>query len=49
VSPPQRQREARLKRWFGATEQYKRQLHELDRDDYLAIKRAEISRSQQAR
>ena len=30
-----------LARWFELTERWPRQLHELDRDDYLAIKRRE--------
>ncbi|MEP6972437.1 MAG: hypothetical protein ABJA49_18455 [Betaproteobacteria bacterium] len=45
VAPRERQRDARLSDWFSATERYKRQLHELDRDDYLAIKRAEFRRA----
>jgi len=45
VSPRERQRDARLNAWFTATERYKRQLHELERDDYLAIKRAEFRRA----
>lgn len=45
VSPRERQRDERLNAWFTATERYKRQLHELDRDDYLAIKRAEFRRA----
>jgi len=47
VSPSKRQREERMNAWFTATEQYKRQLHELDRDEYLAIKRAEFRRALQ--
>lgn len=45
VSPAERQREIRLNDWFTATERYRRQLHELDRDDYLAIKRSEFRRA----
>ncbi len=45
VSPRERQRDERLNTWFTATERYKRQLHELDREDYLAIKRAEFRRA----
>lgn len=45
VAPGERQRDERLNDWFTATERYKRQLHELDRDDYLAIKRAEFRRA----
>ena len=45
VKPAERRREQRLNEWFTATERFKRQLHELDRDDYLSIKRAEFRRS----
>ncbi len=45
VEPRERQRDERLNAWFAATERYKRQLHELDRDDYLAIKRSEFRRA----
>ena len=31
--------------WFAATERYPRQLHEMDRDDYLTMKRQEYSAS----
>ncbi|VTU46579.1 hypothetical protein SRS16P3_00291 (plasmid) [Variovorax sp. SRS16] len=34
----------RLATWFDSTERYARQLHELDRDDYLAMKRSEYKR-----
>jgi hypothetical protein len=40
--------ERRLMEWFDSTEQYKRQLHELDRDAYLAMKRKEVQRQQTA-
>lgn len=36
------QLEQRLLAWFEATEQYARQLHELDRADYLALKRRQL-------
>ncbi|KVO55197.1 hypothetical protein WJ78_30260 [Burkholderia ubonensis] len=39
----------RLARWFDATEQYARQLHELDRQDYLQMKAKEIQRQQSVR
>lgn len=32
--------------WFDATERYPRQLHEIPRDDYLAMKRKEYARQQ---
>jgi len=35
-----------LERWFGATERYPRQLREVDRDSYLAMKRNEYQRQQ---
>ena len=38
--------EASLDRWFSATERYPQQLHELDRDEYLALKRREYLRQQ---
>jgi len=44
--PPAQQLEARLQHWFDATEQYARQLHELDKESYLAMKRAEYQRQQ---
>lgn len=37
----------RLTHWFNATEQYPRQLHELEWDEYLRMKRAEYERQQQ--
>lgn len=39
---PTSQVEQRLMRWFDATEQYARQLHELERQDYLALKREQL-------
>lgn len=40
------QLDARLQRWFSAVEEYPRQLHEMERDDYLVMKRAEYARQQ---
>jgi hypothetical protein len=34
--------ERRLSAWFDATERYPRQLHEIERDEYLAMKRHEL-------
>jgi len=34
----------RLDQWFSSTELYRRQLHELDRDDYLSMKQQEYAR-----
>lgn len=42
--PPGQRFERRIQAWFGATEQYSRQLHEIDRNDYLQMKRAEYLR-----
>ncbi|XAH22123.1 hypothetical protein AAFF27_19175 [Xylophilus sp. GW821-FHT01B05] len=36
------QREQRLAAWFDATERYAQQLHEIDRDEYLVMKRDEF-------
>jgi hypothetical protein len=40
--------EQSLERWFNATELYPRQLREIDRDTYLAMKRSEYARQQTA-
>jgi hypothetical protein len=44
--PPATQLEHRLQSWFSAVERYPRQLHEVERSDYLAMKRAEVLRQQ---
>jgi hypothetical protein len=45
VDLPQAQRqEHRLREWYSATERYPRQLHEMEQDDYLAMKQKEIAR-----
>ncbi|HKB53922.1 MAG TPA: hypothetical protein VKD22_07975 [Ramlibacter sp.] len=44
--PPDRQLETRLETWFRETERYPRQLHEMDRATYLALKRGEYRRQQ---
>lgn len=41
--PPDRQRDARTAAWFDATARYP-QLHEIDRDEYLTMKRHELAR-----
>lgn len=41
--------EHRLQSWFTAIEQYPRQLHEMDRGEYLKMKRAEDHRQQTVR
>ena len=45
-SAPAAQFERRLQSWFAATEQYPRQLHEVDRAEYLEMKRTESARQQ---
>jgi hypothetical protein len=44
--PPRERLEKRLRDWFAATERYPRQLHELERGEYLAMKRKEYLRQQ---
>jgi hypothetical protein len=44
ATPPAAQLEQRLQSWFTLTELYPRQLHELDREDYLEMKRREYVR-----
>lgn len=39
---PPAQEDLRLKAWFDATERYARQLHELDREEYLQLKRTQL-------
>jgi hypothetical protein len=46
AAPPAQQLEKRLRDWFDATEKYPRQLHEITRDEYLAMKRREYQRQQ---
>lgn len=41
---PAAERERRLQNWFSASERYPRQLHEVDRTTYLAMKRAQRQR-----
>nr|CCA81795.1 putative signal peptide protein [blood disease bacterium R229] len=45
---PDKRLQQRLVTWFDATEQYARQLHEVDRQDYLQMKRHEYERQQAA-
>ena len=44
--PAAQQLESRMVYWFDATEQYARQLHEVDKSTYLTMKRAEYQRQQ---
>lgn len=46
ATAPAEQLEKRLRDWFAATEQHPRQLHEMERDDYLVMKRREVLRQQ---
>jgi hypothetical protein len=48
AAPASQRFEQSLERWYSATERYARQLHELDRDSYLAMKRREYLRQQSA-
>jgi hypothetical protein len=45
VPPPQRL-DRRIQTWFDETERYARQLHEMDRSTYVAMKRSEAERQQ---
>ena len=45
-APPEQQLEKRIETWFDATERYARQLHEMDRATYVAMKRGEYERQQ---
>ena len=47
-APPEAQHEMRLQSWFTSTEQYAKQLHEMDRATYLEIKRSEFRRQQKS-
>jgi hypothetical protein len=44
--PPDRQLDKRIQTWFEATERYPRQLREMDRATYVAMKRGEFERQQ---
>ena len=44
--PAAQQAQKSLQDWFDATERYAEQLHELSRDDYLAMKQRELMRQQ---
>ena len=47
-APPQARLEKRLRDWFTATERFPRQLHEMEQDEYLDMKRKEYQRQQAA-
>ena len=42
--PPAEQPEKRIREWITNVERYPRQLHEMDRDEYLMMKRKELAR-----
>ena len=48
TAPTKDQLEKRLQKWYDGTDQYARQLHEVERVDYLAMKRKEYLRQQVA-
>jgi hypothetical protein len=48
-TPPAVRFEASIERWFASTERFARQLHEVDRDTYLDMKRHEFARQQATR
>jgi hypothetical protein len=48
-SPAPEQFEKRLNNWFSSTERFPHQLHEIDRQQYLDMKRSEYARQQNAR
>lgn len=45
-APPDQQLEKRLETWFDSSERYARQLHEMDRAQYIAMKKSEVQRQQ---
>ena len=47
-SAPDKRLEQRLTNWFNATEQYARQLHEVERQEYMQMKYKEYQRQQTA-
>ena len=46
-TPAGEQVEKRLRDWFAATERYPKQLHEMERDEYMTMKRKEVKRQQE--
>jgi hypothetical protein len=42
AAPPGAREDARLTQWFDASERYPLQLHEMERDEYVAMKRREL-------
>ena len=48
TASPEAQLEKRLQHWYDGTDQYARQLHEIERQDYLDMKHKEYQRQQVA-
>ena len=46
TAPAPEQLDKRLRDWFNATERYPQQLHEIERSDYLEMKRREVQRQE---
>jgi hypothetical protein len=46
--PPAEQFERRIQEWYAATQRYAAQLHEMEQNDYLEMKRKEMRRQQQS-
>lgn len=46
TTPGKDQLEQRLQHWYNSSDQYYRQLHEVEKNDYLAMKRKEYKRQQ---
>lgn len=46
--PPSEQVERRMQNWYASIERYPRQLHEIERQQYLDMKRQEVQRQQAA-
>ena len=45
--PPAEQFERRIREWYASTERYAAQLHEMEQNEYLDMKRKEMRRQQQ--
>ena len=46
--PPPEQFEKRIQEWYGSTQRYAPQLHEMEQNEYLEMKRKEMRRQQQS-
>jgi hypothetical protein len=45
-APPDHRQEKSIEAWFDSSERYARQLHEMDRSQYIALKKGETERQQ---